>query len=183
MEIKIGERVNLWCRAFKTNQYVGFRLKVQLSDSAQGTRSPIRQPKRNGSSNVGFGHCFPCGFEILQRMGHFVKLIFLLQSECAAHASSRSDELDCQCSSAAPEISNCSMGSSEKWMVLSISGDKPTPRFNVNYYFILFSNFVSCGILIFIEVRFLLGGSQCFSFVSEIACSRCNWEQDDRGGW
>lgn len=29
-----------------------FRLKVQLSDSAQGTRSPIRHPKRNNSSNV-----------------------------------------------------------------------------------------------------------------------------------
>ncbi|XP_015892659.3 acyl-CoA-binding domain-containing protein 6 isoform X4 [Ziziphus jujuba] len=78
------------------------RLKVQLSDSAHGTRSPIRQPKRNGSSN----------------------------NECAAHANSHSDELDCQCSSAAPEISNSSIGSSENWMVLSISGDKPTPRFN-----------------------------------------------------
>lgn len=64
-------------------------------------------------------------------MGHFVKLIFLLQNECAAHANSHSDELDCQCSSAAPEISNSSIGSSENWMVLSISGDKPTPRFNV----------------------------------------------------
>lgn len=78
------------------------RLKVQLSDSAQGTRSPIRQPKQNKSSN----------------------------SECDAPASSNSDELDHQCSSAAPEISNSTMGSSENWMVLSVSGDKPTPRFN-----------------------------------------------------
>jgi len=28
--------------------------KVQLSDTTQGTRSPIRQPKRNANSNVSF---------------------------------------------------------------------------------------------------------------------------------
>ncbi|XP_050373154.1 acyl-CoA-binding domain-containing protein 6 [Argentina anserina] len=78
------------------------RLKVQLSDSTQGTRSPIRQPKRNNSSN----------------------------NDSDAPASSPSDELDCQCPFSAPEISNSTMGSSENWMVLSISGDKPTPRFN-----------------------------------------------------
>ncbi|KAM1171636.1 hypothetical protein ACFXTH_021985 [Malus domestica] len=78
------------------------RLKVQLSDSAQGTRSPIRHPKRNNSSN----------------------------NECDVPATSNSDELDSQCLSAVPEISNSATGSSENWMVLLISGDQPTPRFN-----------------------------------------------------
>ncbi|KAK9933710.1 hypothetical protein M0R45_020890 [Rubus argutus] len=78
------------------------RLKVQLSDSTQGTRSPIRHPKRNNSSN----------------------------NDSDAPASNNSDELDCQCLSAAPEISNSTMGNSDNWMVLSISGDRPTPRFN-----------------------------------------------------
>lgn len=45
--------------------------------------------------------------------------------------SGRSDELDCQCSSLAPEGGNSTTGSSDNWMVLSIAGDKPTPRFNV----------------------------------------------------
>ncbi|CAA0841703.1 Galactose oxidase/kelch repeat superfamily protein [Striga hermonthica] len=77
------------------------RLKVQLSDTAQGTRSPIRPTKRFGSSNV----------------------------EGAA-ASAESDELICHSSSTAPELNSCTSGSSENWMVLSISGEKPTPRFN-----------------------------------------------------
>lgn len=78
------------------------RLKVQLSDSTQGTGSPIRHPKRNNSSN----------------------------NDSDAPASNNSDELDCQCLSAAPENSNSTMGNSDNWMVLSISGDRPTPRFN-----------------------------------------------------
>ncbi|XP_059632689.1 acyl-CoA-binding domain-containing protein 6 isoform X2 [Cornus florida] len=78
------------------------RLKVQLSDSAQGTRSPIRHPKRNSNSN----------------------------GEGVAPATNKSDELNCQYSSAAPELNNCTSGNSENWMVLSIAGDKPTPRFN-----------------------------------------------------
>ncbi|KAJ7980227.1 Acyl-CoA-binding domain-containing protein 4 [Quillaja saponaria] len=77
--------------------------KVQLSDTTQGTRSPIRHhPKRVNS---------PSG-------------------EGLAAASSHSDELDCQCSSAVPEISTCTSGTSENWMVLSIAGNKPTPRSN-----------------------------------------------------
>lgn len=62
-----------------------------------------------------------------------VCLIFFhgMQSEGAVPANSQSDENDYQCSSAAPEISNCTSGNSENWMVLSVSGDKPTPRFNV----------------------------------------------------
>ncbi len=60
------------------------------------------------------------------------KFLKFLQNECAAPANSLSDELDRKCSSAAePEISNCASGNSENWMVLSIAGEKPTPRFNV----------------------------------------------------
>ncbi|GAU42716.1 hypothetical protein TSUD_382510 [Trifolium subterraneum] len=74
--------------------------KVQLSDTTQGTRSPIRYPKRNGNSN---------GDEVEGSSGH-------------------SEEIDCQISSTGPEISNCASSSSENWMVLSIAGDKPIPR-------------------------------------------------------
>ncbi|XP_031274396.1 acyl-CoA-binding domain-containing protein 6 [Pistacia vera] len=76
--------------------------KVQLSDSAQGIRSPIRPPKRNSNPD----------------------------GECAAPANSHSDERDCQCSSAVPETSSGTSGNSESWMVLSIAGEKPAPRFN-----------------------------------------------------
>ncbi|KAM7467076.1 hypothetical protein LguiB_014638 [Lonicera macranthoides] len=76
------------------------RLKIHLSDSAQGTRSPIRHPKRTNNSN-GEGGIAP--------------------------AVSDSDELKCQCSSTEPEVNT---GNGENWMELSITGDKPTPRFN-----------------------------------------------------
>ncbi|KAF8401529.1 hypothetical protein HHK36_012469 [Tetracentron sinense] len=78
------------------------RLKVQLSDSPQGTRSPIRHPKRVSQSNA----------------------------ESAAPASSHSDELNCQRSSVGFELNNCTSGNSENWMLCSTVGDKPTPRFN-----------------------------------------------------
>ena len=42
---------------------------------------------------------------------------------------SDSDELKCQCSSTEPEVNT---GNAENWLELSITGDKPTPRFNVN---------------------------------------------------
>ncbi|KAJ1385591.1 Kelch-type beta propeller [Sesbania bispinosa] len=45
-------------------------------------------------------------------------------------SSGHSDEIECHSSAAAPEISTCTSGSSENWMVLSIAGDKPTPRLN-----------------------------------------------------
>ncbi|KAE9455259.1 hypothetical protein C3L33_12851, partial [Rhododendron williamsianum] len=45
-------------------------------------------------------------------------------------AVSSSVELNGQCPSAAPELNNYTSGNSENWMVLSIAGDKPTPRFN-----------------------------------------------------
>lgn len=44
----------------------------------------------------------------------------------AGGSSGHSDEVDCQPST---EITS---GSSENWMVLSIAGDKPTPRSNVS---------------------------------------------------
>ncbi|XP_027338535.1 acyl-CoA-binding domain-containing protein 4-like [Abrus precatorius] len=84
----------------RRHKKLGSRLKVQLSDTTQGTRSPIRHPKRNvNSSGDGVG----------EKSGH-------------------SEEIDYHFSSAAPEISTCASGSSENWMVLSIAGDKPTPR-------------------------------------------------------
>ncbi|XP_050220345.1 acyl-CoA-binding domain-containing protein 4 isoform X2 [Mercurialis annua] len=77
--------------------------KVQLSDSTLVTRSPIRPQKRTNNSN----------------------------SEGVAATTSISDELDCPCSSAPPEVnSSTTSANSENWMVLSISGDKPAPRFN-----------------------------------------------------
>ncbi|RZB63857.1 Acyl-CoA-binding domain-containing protein 6 isoform A [Glycine soja] len=75
---------------------LGSRLKVQLSDTTQGTRSPIRHHKRNGDRVAG--------------------------------TSGHSEEIDCPLSSAAPEMHTCTAGSSENWMVLSIAGNKPTPR-------------------------------------------------------
>ncbi|GAB4851249.1 hypothetical protein Ancab_030546 [Ancistrocladus abbreviatus] len=78
------------------------RLKVQLSDHAQGTRSPLRHPKRFSNSNA----------------------------EGAAHGNDHSDDLDCQCPSAAPDVNGCTSGSCESWMPLSTAGDTPTPRFN-----------------------------------------------------
>ncbi|KAJ1427275.1 Kelch-type beta propeller [Sesbania bispinosa] len=80
------------------------RLKVQLSDGTQGTKSPVRHPKRNSNSNG--------------------------EGEGDGGSSGHSDEIECHSSAAAPEISTCTSGSSENWMVLSIAGDKPTPRFN-----------------------------------------------------
>ncbi|KAG6435466.1 hypothetical protein SASPL_100340 [Salvia splendens] len=78
------------------------RLKVQLSDNAQGTRSPIRPTKRFNSSN----------------------------GEAVATANSEADDLNFHSSSNGTELNNCASGGSENWMVLSISGEKPTPRFN-----------------------------------------------------
>ncbi|XP_057771991.1 uncharacterized protein LOC130991673 [Salvia miltiorrhiza] len=78
------------------------RLKVQLSDTAQGTRSPIRPTKRFNSSN----------------------------GEGVAAVNSEADDLNFHSSSNGTELNNCASGGSENWMVLSISGEKPTPRFN-----------------------------------------------------
>lgn len=76
---------------------LGSRLKVQLSDTPQGTRSPIRHhQKRNGDG--------------------------------VARTSGHSEEIDRQFLSATAEMHTCTSGSSENWMVLSIAGEKPTPR-------------------------------------------------------
>ncbi|KAG9129653.1 hypothetical protein Leryth_017732 [Lithospermum erythrorhizon] len=76
------------------------RLKVQLSDSAQGT--PMRHPKRHNTNN----------------------------DEGITPSSNESDEYNFHQPLGAPELNNCTSGSSENWMVLSITGEKPTPRFN-----------------------------------------------------
>ncbi|KAK6913804.1 hypothetical protein RJ641_021125 [Dillenia turbinata] len=78
------------------------RLKVQLSDASQGTRSPIRQSKCNNNSN----------------------------GESLAPAISHSDKLNRECSSTMSEPNSSTSGNSENWIVLSISGEKPVPRFN-----------------------------------------------------
>jgi hypothetical protein len=44
-------------------------------------------------------------------------------------SSGHSHEIDNE--NACADISSCSSGGSENWVVLSISGDKPIPRFNV----------------------------------------------------
>lgn len=54
----------------------------------------------------------------------------MMQSEAAVAATSYSDELDFQPSS----------GNSENWMVLSVGGDKPAPRFNVTSFSVVFSS-------------------------------------------
>ncbi|OMO98431.1 Kelch-type beta propeller [Corchorus olitorius] len=79
---------------------IGRVKKVQLSESSHGIKSPIRPPKRSNNTT----------------------------GEAAVPAGSHSDELDSQCPSTAPEINPS--GNSENWMVLSVAGDKPVPRFN-----------------------------------------------------
>ncbi|KAF3617943.1 hypothetical protein FXO38_33690 [Capsicum annuum] len=78
------------------------RMKLGRLNSAQGTRSPMRHPKRSSSSS----------------------------GEAVPHSNNNSEEKSCQCSSGAPEFNNCASGGSENWMLLSIAGEKPTPRFN-----------------------------------------------------
>ncbi|CAJ2634366.1 unnamed protein product [Trifolium pratense] len=82
------------------------RLKVQqLSD---GTRSPVtvRHPKRIQNS-------------ILNGDG---------EEDAITGSSGHSHEIDNE--NACADISSCSSGGSENWVLLSISGDKPIPRFN-----------------------------------------------------
>ncbi|KAJ6904244.1 acyl-CoA-binding domain-containing protein 6 isoform X1 [Populus alba x Populus x berolinensis] len=92
----------------KRRMKLGRVKKVQLSDSSPGIRSPIRPPKRIISNNNA-------------------------NSEGVALTASNSDDLDYHCSSSAPPVisSSTAGNNAENWMVLSISGDKPTPRFNV----------------------------------------------------
>ncbi|WJX96108.1 hypothetical protein P8452_77354 [Trifolium repens] len=85
------------------------RLKVQqLSD---GTRSPVtvRHPKRIQNSILNGDGEEDVGDAVTGSSGH-------------------SHEIDNE--NACADISSCSSGGSENWVVLSISGDKPIPRFN-----------------------------------------------------
>ncbi|MCL7037085.1 hypothetical protein MKW94_014706 [Papaver nudicaule] len=79
------------------------RLKVQLSDTNSGTRSPVRHIKRHNKSD-----------------GESV----------TPPTKVKSDVHNQQSSSDTGEPNSCVSGSSEGWMVLSTTGDKPTPRFN-----------------------------------------------------
>ncbi|CAN0855894.1 Acyl-CoA-binding domain-containing protein 6 [Linum grandiflorum] len=82
---------------------------VQLSDSISTpvSRSPIRPHKRVPNPNLRNG-------------------------SLATTTHCDDDQLDCQCQAAAQpaDIGSSTSGNSEKWMVLSIAGDKPSPRFN-----------------------------------------------------
>ncbi|CAH9128535.1 unnamed protein product [Cuscuta epithymum] len=78
------------------------RLKVQLSDAAQGTKSPIRNPKRLSSP----------------------------RGEAVGNSINESDDSGCHHFTGVSEFNDGASGSSENWMVLSISGEKPIPRFN-----------------------------------------------------
>ncbi|MBA0696615.1 hypothetical protein Goari_003152, partial [Gossypium aridum] len=73
--------------------------KVQLSESANGIKSPMRPPKQSNNPNV----------------------------ESAMLAVNHSDEIESHCPPA-PVIN--SSGNSENWMVLSVAGEMPEPRFN-----------------------------------------------------
>ncbi|XP_023637396.1 acyl-CoA-binding domain-containing protein 5 [Capsella rubella] len=76
----------------KRRMRLGRVKKVQLAESVQGYKSPLRTIKRADNSS----------------------------SEAPVAATSYSDEHDFQPSS----------GNSENWMVVSVGGDKPAPRFN-----------------------------------------------------
>ncbi|KAL7598930.1 hypothetical protein Lser_V15G26066 [Lactuca serriola] len=77
------------------------RVKVQLSDSTQGTRSPVRQPKRTNNSH----------------------------GDNVTTGINDSDDNN-QCSSIAPSLDTSNSNNNEGWKKLSTTGDKPTPRFN-----------------------------------------------------
>ncbi|XP_074571202.1 uncharacterized protein LOC141827779 [Curcuma longa] len=78
------------------------RLKVQLGDPLQGTRSPIRSSKQLCRSNE--------------------------ENVVVASSSGRSDGLDCRYSSRTFDSHNSSIGSTEEWRALPTYGNKPTPR-------------------------------------------------------
>ncbi|PKA59319.1 Acyl-CoA-binding domain-containing protein 4 [Apostasia shenzhenica] len=77
------------------------RLKVHLGDASLGASSPVRSIKRSSEDNA-----------------------------VGASASGRSDDLNCECSTAGLGISKCGIGCSENWMVVPTCGDKPAPRFH-----------------------------------------------------
>ncbi|KAI5415829.1 acyl-CoA-binding domain-containing protein 6 [Lathyrus oleraceus] len=86
------------------------RLKVQLSE---GTRSPVhvRHPKRIANS-------------ILNGDGGEEDV------DAVTGSSGHSHEVDNEIENVCADISSSTSGGSENWVLLSISGDKPIPRFN-----------------------------------------------------
>ncbi|CAN6469408.1 unnamed protein product [Victoria cruziana] len=81
------------------------RLKVQLADSTQGLRSPVRHTKRLSHSN-----------------GENV-------ASANAHGESNPGEFDIPFSSEV-NVNKCTSGSSRNWTELPTSGERPTARFN-----------------------------------------------------
>lgn len=72
----------------------------------------------------------------------------MFQGDGVGRTSGHSPE---EIDSAAPEISVSTPGSSENWMVLSLAGDKPTPRSYVCNSVILF-HFIYLVIASFVDV-------------------------------
>ncbi|CAN1807088.1 Acyl-CoA-binding domain-containing protein 6 [Linum perenne] len=88
----------------KRRTKLGRLKKVQLSDSISTpvSRSPVRPLKRAPNPTIRDGGL--------------------------ATTTHCDEQLDCQCQP--PDIGSSTSGNSENWMVLSIAGDKPAPRFN-----------------------------------------------------
>ncbi|KAK1427034.1 hypothetical protein QVD17_15716 [Tagetes erecta] len=80
------------------------RAKIQLSDSVQGTRSPVRHPRRKNNSN-----------DDIVTSGTIIN---------------GSDDNNHCGSSTAPKLEILASGNSEGWKKISTTGDKPIPRFN-----------------------------------------------------
>ncbi|KAI7753110.1 hypothetical protein M8C21_022587, partial [Ambrosia artemisiifolia] len=78
------------------------RVKVQLSDSAEGARSPIRHTKRTNKSK-----------------GDNVTTVTVINA---------SDD-NSHCSSTTTKRENSTSEDSEGWKKISTTGDKPTARF------------------------------------------------------
>lgn len=84
------------------------RLKSHHEDPSQGTKSPMRPTKHLNQSNS------------LVKEENVVKASF----------SGRSEDYSYECSPDASNINKCAVGNFDNWMMLSTSGDKPTPRFH-----------------------------------------------------
>ena len=79
----------------------------------------------------------------------------ILQGEGVAPSINNSDEPNFQCSSDAPELNKCTSGNSDNWMVLSVAGDKPTPRFNVRHSLLSMMSLLNNELLQLIGPRYL----------------------------
>lgn len=121
--------------------------------------------------------------------------IWVCQGEGVTPGTSHIDEHNCQIASTATDLNNCTTGNFENWMVLSIAGDKPTPRFNVMIYWFprwtlsfsvlfLFGKLLELGkCMDTLKVFFFFFKTKGFLF-PQTACSGRNWKQDGgSGGW